>query len=92
MGRHCDVICSGCGHRYTARWGGTFLTDLLHCEECGAELTLDRQEMPGCADAESVAQACTCGGRFTTAALPRCPACGSLEHEDDPKGKTDYVD
>jgi len=92
MARQSDVICVECRTRYTAKWGGTFGVDLLHCEDCGAELTLDRQEMPGCADAESMAQPCACGGRFTTDARPRCPSCGSPDHEEDPAGSTVYLD
>ncbi len=91
MGRRSDVICTDCGEQYTARWGGAFGQELLHCEDCGAELAVDRCELPGCADLESVVQACTCGGRFTQAALPRCPSCRSTGHVPDPEGTTSYV-
>ncbi len=92
MGRQSDVICSECGQRYTATWGGTFGVELLHCEDCGSELAVDRAELTGCADVESIVQPCLCGGRFTQNARPRCPSCGSPEHVADPEGSTVYLD
>lgn len=45
MGSMSGHICTACGTRFSARWGGGFLFDLLHCDACGRAQSVAHQEL-----------------------------------------------
>ncbi len=45
MGSISSHICRACGTRFTARGGGGFFFDLLHCDRCGATRSIGHQEL-----------------------------------------------
>jgi hypothetical protein len=45
MGSASGHICRACGARFTARSGGGFYFDLLHCDRCGRTATVGHQEL-----------------------------------------------
>jgi len=39
------AVCEACGTEFVANFGGGFFSHLLHCEDCGSELTLRFEEL-----------------------------------------------
>ena len=82
MGQSFDARCGSCGSVFTARIGGGFTFDLLHCERCGKELVRERhQAMSDGIDDALERDRCGCGGSFSAEAPPRCPTCRSERFE-----------
>ena len=78
MGTRRSVFCNDCEHEYEVSFGGGFTFELLRCEKCGRDGTIDRAAVtPG------VETECECGGRMTLTGAPRCPICRSTSHRDD---------
>jgi len=73
MGCQYPVKCNCCDHEFEVMEGGGFLFHLLHCNHCGKEKRMSLEE------SEKFLPPCTCGGKFTFDASPRCPQCGSTE-------------
>jgi len=103
MGMSFGVICKGCGHKYMVNIGGGFFFDLLHCDTCGAEKSVERSFRRGLPKGRSgdipnkklKPQKCGCGGRFSERASARCPVCKSPDYKEDPNGEQimyDYGD
>jgi hypothetical protein len=45
MGSASRYICRACGTHFTARHGGGFMFDLLHCDSCGAPKSVSHEEL-----------------------------------------------
>lgn len=45
MGSATGYICRACGARFSARSGGGFVFDLLHCDTCGRTQSIGHQEL-----------------------------------------------
>lgn len=77
MGTHRMMTCGCCGtHGEFTTGSGTMLEELFHCDSCGEEKWVERNEfqIPLLSESES---RCSCGGTFTTKAPPRCSTCYS---------------
>lgn len=99
MGYSEGVICTACGHRFIRSEGGGFAFDLLHCDRCGRERRVPREQVrtrgrrpvttaedPSLSIEERLAGRCPCGGQFRLDAPARCPKCRSDEYQSDPEG------
>jgi hypothetical protein len=45
MGRATGHICRACGTRFSARSGGGFVFDLLHCDTCGRTQSIRHEDL-----------------------------------------------
>jgi hypothetical protein len=45
VGTSSGYICKSCGTRFSARDGGGFFFDLLHCDRCGKAASVGHQEL-----------------------------------------------
>ena len=92
MGHYYGAICKECGEAFGVQEGGGFNFHLLHCDQCGDEKSVTMEEMGSVFMKPVFARRwidknippCSCGGRFTLDAKPRCPKCRSLEFSEDP--------
>lgn len=76
MGSVYSATCNECQSTFTVTLGGGFMYAVFHCDECGQEkgIILPCRDSP-VPDPGS----CSCGGRFTVDAPPRCPKCCSAD-------------
>ncbi len=74
MGYSFEAICNRCGTQLPAHLGDGFRVASFHCGRCGAEKMVHR-------NFEEIIvhppEPCSCGGTFSTDAVPRCPECAS---------------
>ncbi len=96
MGFFYGAICEKCGHAFEVHEGGGAAFLVLHCDQCGAQRNVFMTEMGSAffvgedpsAPARWIAEhvdPCSCGGRFTLDAPPRCPKCSSKNLKRDPE-------
>ena len=82
MGQTCRTTCNACGRDFTVRDGGGFFFLQVRCEACGKSETLPFKE-PG--DRAKLRETgfgeCSCGGKMSEDAKPRCPFCRSDDLE-----------
>ena len=84
MGRGYQAICKECSTTVEVNDGPGMLAMPIRCEVCGKEWWWEFG--PGGPDGEPESPPCTCGGRFTREAAPRCPKCRSTDLERDSSG------
>ena len=106
MGTASGYVCKLCGTRFSARDGGGFFFDLLHCDRCGKAANVGHQELGDIhlrfvkglkvpytlARAQMDLDPCPCGGRFSYEAPPRCPTCASTSEMWDETGPRMFYD
>ena len=77
MGRTYGAICTDCSERFKVNDGPGMNFLLLHCDRCGAELSVEVDDW----ERERVHEGCA--GHFTSEAPARCPRCKSTNHRQD---------
>ena len=86
MGMRRGYICKECGKKFEANVGSSMTFHLLHCNACGEEKNVDKDEFGDKKMVEALLTACKCGGRYKFSAALRCPKCKSIELEYNPNG------
>lgn len=74
MGIQYQATCKNCGKEFTANIGGGFRFELLYCNTCGKEKSIDIEKFQ-----EDRIYPCRCGGIFRPDAKPPCPKCKSKD-------------
>lgn len=94
MGQMYRYRCNQCQHDFEFTEGPIYPGYLLHCDTCGKEKLLDRNELPPELIKALVSQQpqsgstetiepCQCGGRFIENVEPRCPKCRATDLTED---------
>ncbi|MCY1636592.1 hypothetical protein [Marinifilum sp. D737] len=97
MGAINNAICKKCNSTFHIRRGGGFLFHLLNCNKCGDEkevvftdimelrekYLIEKKILEKEYDrkVEEIMPICSCGGKFTFEAKPRCPYCNSDKYK-----------
>ena len=85
-----NLTCGDCGLTFTSRWGSFLGADEYRCEldhvlhvdrESGKVLVVDGHAIDGATLVELRGRCPTCRTEVATGLLPRCPVCGSRDHE-----------
>lgn len=107
MGYQFEATCSSCSHRFTVREGGGEMFDLLHCDRCGRDRSVDYAKVGDARQAELQGPAAwqvhrqaleehagrgRCGGHSRVGVLARCPKCRSTDLREDPEGHSMLYD
>ena len=85
MGHTYGAICNECGTHFEVNEGSGMLAMPFHCDRCGKEWWWNSGP-DGPTDKKTDPPRCSCGGRFSMDAPPRCPKCHSRELARDPDG------
>jgi len=85
MGQAYEAICQACGTRVEVNDGPSMSAIPLHCDRCGRERWWEFKDGFPTDEPDQVFR-CSCGGEFTSEALPRCPKCRSSDLIRDPNG------
>jgi DNA-directed RNA polymerase subunit RPC12/RpoP len=86
-----NLTCRDCGLTFTSRWGALEGKDEYRCESdhvvlvdqrSGVVVALDGAPLRGVVTLVTLRGRCpTCRTELATGRLPRCPVCGSREHD-----------
>lgn len=90
-----NLTCGDCGFTFTARWGGLPDADEYRCLEdhvfhadsvSGRIVAVDGFGVDGPTVVDLRGMCPWCGTELATGRLPRCPVCGSVDHDVDVAG------
>ncbi|MFN2488560.1 MAG: hypothetical protein ABR529_02220 [Actinomycetota bacterium] len=85
-----NLTCRDCGLTFTSRWGSLEGADEFRCERdhivhvrrrSGSLVAPDGTVVDGATLAQLRGRCPECGTELATGRLPRCPVCGSRDHD-----------